>query len=527
MFSLRLGTLVVFSTWLTHSLCGSLTSSSWRKPNVTTSLTDRVNIAGAAVDKGISMLGSDAQFDGQPWGVAGNFYSQMADYDIATNQTKYEASLKSYFLQASQLRNNFSDEAAYGHAAVRAYAAYKDPVFLDYAIQSWWFGRFYTLSSQEVSSGSSGAKSFPIEGNCQGSESFLGCASGEALIAAGAATMTGGTFWNTITDQPALNALGTGYFLTVSALLAEATSDPMYLQAATEAADFFHDHLLNARNEVQDTISARANDSCSDTSNIEPYNSGLMIEGLSILYSITGNATVQELLNDVLAAAIPNNAWQGSNGIIDNGGSGDLNLVQGLTAVYTRNATTPDIHADLEQYIAVQFNAVLDLATANESNVYGNAWVGPPSSVFSGLNQTNALSALIGVINLRNASETTVSGTTPSASMTHVPPSPPPAQNKSSRNDVQVAIIAGVFGGVAFVAIAGGVWAVRRRLSSKRAIPTDGGVRSRPPAAALEGQSTTTRHPSSLPTHMLVRILNERLQGHEWDDGEAPPEYPV
>ncbi|KAJ7479366.1 hypothetical protein B0H11DRAFT_1916367 [Mycena galericulata] len=111
MFSLRLGTLVVFSTWLTHSLCGSLTSSSWRKPNVTTSLTDRVNIAGAAVDKGISMLGSDAQFDGQPWGVAGNFYSQMADYDIATNQTKYEASLKSYFLQASQLRNNFSDEA--------------------------------------------------------------------------------------------------------------------------------------------------------------------------------------------------------------------------------------------------------------------------------------------------------------------------------------------------------------------------------------------------------------------------------
>ncbi|KAJ7479364.1 hypothetical protein B0H11DRAFT_1620857, partial [Mycena galericulata] len=266
---------------------------------------------------------------------------------------------------------------AYGHAAARAYAAYKDPVFLDYAIQSWWFGRFYTLSSQEVSSGSSGAKSFPIEGNCQGT------------------TMTGGTFWNTITDQPALNALGTG----VSALLAEATSDPMYLQAATEAADFFHDHLLNARNEVQDTISARANDSCSDTSNIEPYNSGLMIEGLSILYSITGNATVQELLNDVLAAAIPNNAWQGSNGIIDNGGSGDLNLVQGLTAVYTRNATTPDNNADVEQYIAVQFNAVLDLATANESNVYGNAWVGPPSSVFSGLNQTNALSALIGVIN--------------------------------------------------------------------------------------------------------------------------------
>ncbi|KAJ7438797.1 hypothetical protein B0H11DRAFT_573296 [Mycena galericulata] len=106
---------------------------------------------------------------------------------------------------------------------------------------------------------------------------------------------SGGTFWNTNTDDPTLNGLGMGYFLTISALLAGATSDPMYLQAATEAADFFHDHLLNVRNELQDTISARANDSCSDISNLEPYNSGLMIEGLSILYSITGNATVQEL----------------------------------------------------------------------------------------------------------------------------------------------------------------------------------------------------------------------------------------
>ncbi|KAJ7438785.1 hypothetical protein B0H11DRAFT_1884242 [Mycena galericulata] len=278
--------------------------------------------------------------------------------------------------------------------------------------------------------------------------------------------MTGGTFWTTITDDPTLNGWSTG----VSALLAEATSDPMYLQAATEAADFFHNHLLNALNEVQDIISGRVNDSCSNNSpDLFPWNSGLMIEGLSILYSITGNATVQELLNDVLAAAILNKTWQGSNGVIDDGGSGDLNLVQGLTAVYTRNATTPDNYAAIEQYIAVQFNAVVDLATANGSNVYGLAWVGPPSSVFSGMNQTGALSPLIGAINLRNASETTVSGTTRSASVTQVPqPSPPPAQKKSSRNDV--ALIAGVLGGVAFVAIAGGVWAVRRRRLRSRGV---------------------------------------------------------
>ncbi|KAJ7479387.1 hypothetical protein B0H11DRAFT_2423567 [Mycena galericulata] len=588
--------LVVVSAFLTLCWCGNLTSPTWRKPNITTSLANRVSIAGAALDMAISMLGSDAQFDsdGASWGNAGSLYSQMADYDIATNQNKYEASLKNYFLQASQLQNNFSGLytvslndglfaflsplgpgpayqngpcRAYGHAAARAYEAYKDPVFLDYAVQSWWFGRSYTLSSQEVSSGSSGVKSFPIEGICGGTP------------------MTGGTFWVTLTDQPTLNGLGTGNFLTVSALLAEATSDPMYLQAATEAIDFIHNHLLNTLNEVEDNISARANDSCSgNTSLMEPYNSGLMIEGLSILYSITGNATVQELLNLVLAAAISNKAWQGSNGVIDNGGEGDLNLMQGVTAVYTRNATTPDNHADLEQYIAVQFNAVLDLATVNGSNVYGSAWVGPPSSVFSGGNQTTALSALIGALNIPgNASETTVSGTTPSASVTQIPPSPP-AQNKSSRNDVQVAVIAGVLGGVAFVAIAGGVWAVRRRrlrsrgvsvlptssnpssgalvepftdgnrsflplhvsffprrpshkysrppaqvipaVSSKRTIHTNAGVVSRPPSATLEGQNSPAQRPSSLQTDMLVRMLNERLQGREWDDGEAPPEYP-
>ena len=42
-------------------------------------------------------------------------------------------------------------------------------------------------------------------------------------------------------------------------------------------------------------ISARANDSCEANEIVAPYNSGLMIEGLSILYSITQNATVENL----------------------------------------------------------------------------------------------------------------------------------------------------------------------------------------------------------------------------------------
>jgi PIN domain nuclease of toxin-antitoxin system len=37
-----------------------------QKPNITTSPVDRVGIADAAIEKAISMLSPDAQFDGEP-----------------------------------------------------------------------------------------------------------------------------------------------------------------------------------------------------------------------------------------------------------------------------------------------------------------------------------------------------------------------------------------------------------------------------------------------------------------------------
>ncbi|KAF7365880.1 Glycoside hydrolase family 76 protein [Mycena venus] len=68
---------------------GQLVSSSWRRPNVTISLEDRINIAGMAIETAMSKLGPDAQFDGHPSRHAGHLYSQMAKFDIVSNQTKY------------------------------------------------------------------------------------------------------------------------------------------------------------------------------------------------------------------------------------------------------------------------------------------------------------------------------------------------------------------------------------------------------------------------------------------------------
>ncbi|KAF7333712.1 Glycoside hydrolase family 76 protein [Mycena venus] len=129
-------------------------------------------------------------------------------------------------------------------------------------------------------------------------------------------SMAGGTFWTTDAANPYIDALGTGSFLVLSALLAEATSDQMYLDAATQTADFVHAHLYNINNLVQDSISSRANDSCAVNEVVMPYNSGLMIHGLGILTDITGNATMQDLLSDILLATIPNTAWQNPDGIV-------------------------------------------------------------------------------------------------------------------------------------------------------------------------------------------------------------------
>ncbi|KAJ7832726.1 hypothetical protein B0H13DRAFT_2370794 [Mycena leptocephala] len=354
--SLRVEAQVVSSSWRVGSSSTNsalLLSLSPKKPNISMTTAERVTLAAAALDTGISRLNATAEFDGEAAGVAARLYAEMAEFDIATNQTTYQAVLEEYFPLAATGRTNFSDGAIFGRAAARAYVAYKNPTFLDYAVQSWWFGRAYTISPADAASGSISTKDFPI--------------------------------WEHALDDTS----------SLSALLAEATSDPMYLQAAMESVQFVHAHLLHTDNVVRDGLSGSASHSCSTNLLLEPYNSGLIIQGLAVLGDITGNCTIQNLLNEILLAAIPTMAWQKSDGIV-----GDPEMVDGLGAVYFRKSTTHQMQQYVEGYLAVQFNAVLDLATKDGTNIYGGSWRGPPSTDFSARNQTNALSALINALTL-------------------------------------------------------------------------------------------------------------------------------
>ncbi|KAJ7302406.1 hypothetical protein DFH08DRAFT_905201 [Mycena albidolilacea] len=290
------------------SILAQVVSPYWRKPDITASPAERINLAGAALAKAVNQLNPAPQFfrellslslstrynltsllsanatSGAVAGCKGSFYGQMAEFDLITKQTMWEKSLKTYFQVAQSAHVNFSTTKTYGRAAALAYAAYKDQTFLDYAMQSWWFGRAYTLSQDDVSAGRISTKNLSsLQEVCQNQ------------------TMVGGTFWLMDPVKPKLIPLSTG----LSALLAEATSDQLYLQAAIESRKFIQAHLHNDLNIVLEAIYAPQNYSCDVINEIFPYNTGITIEGLSILAALINDTETQNLLEQILAAAIP------------------------------------------------------------------------------------------------------------------------------------------------------------------------------------------------------------------------------
>ncbi|KAK7039648.1 glycoside hydrolase family 76 protein [Favolaschia claudopus] len=551
--------------FLSSCRAGPLALPSWRKPNITTSVADRISLADAAVEKAISMLDSNATFTGNSLGYAAQLFSQMAELDTATNRTNYPDTLKDFFLKAPYRANNFSDILSYGHAAVKAYAAYNDPVFRNYAIQSWYFGRAYTLSASQVAAGKTSVKNMSIAKECH------------------ERSMSGGTYWvrhlplsHTYTNSlcDGIATLGTG----LSALLAESTPDSaertMYLAAADDSAGFLQANLITGNSQVQDQIASAANASCASNSDAVTPNPGLVMEGLAVLYSITKDPAIQNLLSRIVSATIPNQVWQQPDGVLT---FGDVYLMRSLATLYERNST-PEYQDDIAQYIGVQFNAVVDLATTNGTNIYSNSWPGPPSSAFYPTNQSNAIAAFIGAITISNPpNSSTTSMPLPSSMLLPSPsgspamtPSPP-QQSKSSKKTV--AIIASILATIALMTCVLLIWFIRRRQSrsnsgsssspsvspfgawrnirrpGKHARDAPGGGGSGPPPAsetragarvpprppqpavvatnsASEGSSSAASPPSDLPTEELVRILNERLRGHNWDEDETPPNYP-
>ncbi|KAJ7060312.1 hypothetical protein C8F01DRAFT_1142262 [Mycena amicta] len=105
--------LCVLACNLVHSADPSSSTSSWRRPSINTSLSERIRLAAAAAEVSISQLDTDGQFL-VPVGdylAAGVFYGLLANYDIASNGTTFKSALSEYFPLTKELQNrqNFSD----------------------------------------------------------------------------------------------------------------------------------------------------------------------------------------------------------------------------------------------------------------------------------------------------------------------------------------------------------------------------------------------------------------------------------
>ncbi|KAJ7228050.1 hypothetical protein C8J57DRAFT_1730664 [Mycena rebaudengoi] len=439
----------------------------------------------------------------------------MAEFDLLTNQSQYRDFVEAKLKQTLDAYPGFSsdetyDALAYGHASIKAYAAYKSPTFLDFAVQSWTYNRQYTLSQSDISSGKISVRDFPISTICA------------AWTSSKLVPMVGGTFNSTVDRNDSL-ILGTttgrvaySSFLVLSALLAETTNDSVYLQAANDSATFIQAHLFDNDGRVMNSIHAAKDFKCFADDYPWSFNSGLTIQGLAVLSSMTNSTSTRVLLNNIIFVVATERSWQTFDGISDD--TGGPRVVDGLRAVYTRNVSKSDYREDIKGYLGVQYNAVLDLSTTTNSNLYSRSWLGPPDTNFTGAGQTGAISALLAAIPLLPApSSTGPSSGSPSQTGNNNSPPLPPQSGKAPVG----AIVGGVIGGLALLAaVLLSIWALRQRqrnTDASRSVssPVMSGLIIEPFAALGSSQSSGMAPPETesvrgLASHPASEVGNSR-----------------
>ncbi|KAL0567875.1 hypothetical protein V5O48_014116, partial [Marasmius crinis-equi] len=429
-----------------------LDSSKWRKAAFTISIENRTNLASAALEKTVANLTSDGQFhDPQYYYQLGIFYSQMAEFDLVRNQTQYKDKLLA-FLQARDSEREainpfLRDGLTHGYAAARSYLAYQDPACLEYAINWWKWAQGWTITEAEVASGSVQGKDFTLQKECSNE------------------TVAGGTFDISVNRKNGVVSLMASG---LSSLLREATSNQTYLDSAASSFNFVRMHLLPASGYLpQHSIVLDSGDSakCTVAGWGDSSDAGEWIEALATYNSISSTVSGEELLLGAFENALTSGDWHTSDEILEfhpEALMSNLNLPRGLTAYHQRN-TSSEVRTDIEKYLAVQYNAILDQATISGSNLYNPNWAGPPSSQpeLEVNAQITAQQVLIAAISLSRTETGTV--TPPSGNGNESGSGSPHSKSKA----LVGGIVGGVVGLVSILLLLWFVWKRHRRSRSQ------------------------------------------------------------
>uniref|UniRef100_A0A0W0F701 Glycoside hydrolase family 76 protein n=1 Tax=Moniliophthora roreri TaxID=221103 RepID=A0A0W0F701_MONRR len=557
----------------------TLRSPAWRKPNITASQQARIDVANAALDKAVSFLKPNSLFEDMSGRIdfgpypAAYLHGLLSEFDIVTKQKKYADQVKKYFSSvegssipavssldswdgeclkslADILPPNAMSKAfyylAHGYAAARAYVAYKDQVFLSAAEKSWNHGRNDTVSK---------------------AESIQAC--NNTSIAGGTKDFTG-----------RIAGPETGMYFILSSLLAEATPNTTYLDAAKESALLIQTHLYS-NGLVADSLGSSSCEASTEQAG-DVRTTAYMIEGLTIFNSISPDDTFRSMIPEAISIAtnrVPD--WQQTNGIMKNsiyvGTGSDPYLVRALRSTYDRIQISPDLRDLIQDFIGVQYNAVLDLATSNGSNVYAPDWNGPAASTFDAFGQTSAGVALIAGISLGiEPSSTTTTSLPPTTSTNEVNNDGSPPPRSMNAGIIAGAVVGAVVGAAILAALVFFLLRQHRRRHERISFtdsefiatpfnpdPTSftptpfnatggkplpvplsknhqaaaasintGTASSSSFATSPSGTTTQSRTQrggrmvDGMTTAELVQVLNSRLQPEHWTEDETPPQYP-
>jgi len=370
----------------------------WREPENKYILAERVAASQHAIDTLLPELNETiGYFNDLSYWQGGNVLSAMANQDQITRSPLNQAVVTTYLNKAFSLYPNYStlyndDALWWATAAYYAYRAYGDENLLSHAIQTWEHIKTFQISEEDAQHGSIPTKSFPIMGSCEGK------------------TMAGGVFWRPVPDDTGVNSVTTGSFLALSAYLAELTHNPMYTDSAIAAAAWMQTLNMNDDGLALDTISA--NDcSRSPATELFTYNSGKLIEGLSVLSDVTNDEGWQNFLLNTTTAVLYTTAWQGTNGVITEGGVTEEDddivgfksiLIRALHEAWARNPNDAQLQGIIRSYINVQYNALMELASTQyeDTRWYSAAWAGPQPAEYTAWGQLAALDVLVSSIDV-------------------------------------------------------------------------------------------------------------------------------
>ncbi|KAG7100243.1 hypothetical protein E1B28_002017 [Marasmius oreades] len=452
--------------------------------------------------------------------ITPTLYSQMAELDIITRNTSYRELLQD---QLPRSAAELLDYLVHGYAATKAYIAYRDDHFLTLAQQLWEVGRAYCISDEDIEAKKNAKKTSSLRTECDGSELIPSPFSDKIITkfeCVGHRILTGTDIIDIKTTNLTNGELqyrATSAFFTLSAVLAEATSNTTCIKAANQTLQFLKNFgYLPRSNDPSDEKGILALDSdppCHSASYELWYpTTGDIIEGLSILASLQDDAATDSVLPDAINSSTLYRNTQRSDGVIQIAEMGgfpmsDPFLVRGLGTAYRNNHIEPGMREYIKDFINIQCNYLLDDAILQQSNVYMDSGAGlrPPASTLSPVNQTYAVMVFVQAI--ASANGTGVGD--PSSSNPPVTPGSG-SGGGTTKPSKTGAIVGGVVGGVAFLALLAGLIAclfLRRRKRERESLSI---YQTSP--FHLSGSNEMDESSLTLPTSPVIHVKSRLLK---------------